>query len=81
MPRDGSATLSDLTAPRLVVGRPKCGRRGSYAVVWLYAERGGIRLTHFLADLTSACPKAAAPVVVLPGRLVQYYSETEQWKR
>ena len=59
MPRSGSMTLSDLAAPRLdEVACEKCGRKGSYSVAKLYAERGDLRLTDFLSELTSACPNA-----------------------
>jgi hypothetical protein len=58
MPRSGSQTLSDLGAPRLEVACEKCGRKGSYSVATLYAERGDLRLTDFLSELTSACPNA-----------------------
>jgi hypothetical protein len=43
-------TLSDLGAPRLGVACDKCGRKGSYSVAKLHAERGDLRLTDFLAD-------------------------------
>ena len=58
MPRSGSQTLSDLGAPRLEVACGKCGRKGSYSVAKLYAERGDLRLTNYLSELTSACPNA-----------------------
>ena len=58
MPRSGSQTLSDLAAPRLDVACEKCGRKGFYSVAKLYAERGDLRLTDFLSELTSACPNA-----------------------
>ena len=58
MPQSGSQTLSDLAAPRLKVACEKCGRKGSYSVAKLYAERGDLRLTDFLSELTSACPNA-----------------------
>jgi hypothetical protein len=51
-------TLSDLGTPRLEVACEKCGRKGSYSVAKLYAERGDLRLTDFLSELTSACPNA-----------------------
>ena len=37
---DRFQTLSDLLAPRLEVACEKCGRKGSYSVAKLYAERG-----------------------------------------
>jgi hypothetical protein len=51
-------TLSDLAASRLVVACERCGRTGSYSVVKLYAERGDLRLTDFLSELTSTGPNA-----------------------
>jgi len=60
MARSGSLTLSDLGAPRLEVACEKCGRKGSYSVAKLYAERGDLRLTDFLSELSSACPNARA---------------------
>jgi hypothetical protein len=51
-------TLSDIPGPRLGVACDKCGRKGSYSVAKLYAERGDLRLTDFLSELTSACPNA-----------------------
>ena len=58
MPRSGSQTLSDLVALRLEVACEKCGRKGSYSVAKLYAERGDLRLTDFLSEPTSDCPNA-----------------------
>ena len=60
MPRDGATTVSDLTAPRLVVSCATCGRRGSYNVQRLLLERGDMRLTDFLAELTDTCPRVGA---------------------
>ncbi len=60
MPRHGSRTLSDLTSPRLVVACDKCGRRGSYSVERLWRQRGDLRLTEFLEELTATCPLAGA---------------------
>ena len=45
-------TLSDLGTPRLEVACEKCGRKGSYSVAKLYAERGDLRLTDFLSELS-----------------------------
>lgn len=53
-------TLSDLATHQLVVACEKCGRRGSYAVARLRAERGDLMLTVFLVELTATCPKAGA---------------------
>ena len=58
IPRSGSQTLSDLVALRLEVACEKCGRKGSYSVAKLFAERGDLRLTDFLSELTSSCPNA-----------------------
>ena len=52
-------TLSDLAAPRLEVACEKCGRKGSYSVAKLYAERGDLKLTDFLAELTADCRRVA----------------------
>ena len=60
MPRSGSMILSDLCQPRLEVACDKCGRRGSYSVERLLAERGDVMLTVFLGELTATCPKARA---------------------
>ena len=60
MPRDGSRTLSDLIAPRLNEACSKCDRRGSYDVARLSRERGDLKLTEFLDELTANCPRAAA---------------------
>jgi hypothetical protein len=51
-------TLSDLGTPRLEVACEKCGRKGSYSVAKPYAERGDLRLTDFLSEVTSVCPNA-----------------------
>jgi hypothetical protein len=51
MPRSGSMTLSDLGAQRLEVACEKCGRKGSYSVAKLYAERGE-------PEQTSTCANA-----------------------
>jgi hypothetical protein len=40
-------TLSDLAAPRLEVACAKCGRKGSYNVAKLYAERGEREIRRF----------------------------------
>ena len=48
----------DLAAPRIEVACEKCGLKGSYSVAKLYAERGDLKLTDFLPELTSACPNA-----------------------
>ncbi len=60
MPRDGSLLLSDLAADRLGVACERCGRRGSYSVARLMRERGDVRLTDFLDELTAGCPRQKA---------------------
>jgi hypothetical protein len=57
MPRSGSVTLSDLASPRLEVVCEKCDRHGSYSVARLWRERGDMRLTDFLGELTADCPR------------------------
>lgn len=60
MPRAGSIVLSDLAATRLEIACAKCDRHGSYSVARLWRERGDIRLTDFLDELTAGCPHVAA---------------------
>ena len=36
----------------------RCGRSGRYDVDRLWRERGDLKLTDFLSELTSACPNA-----------------------
>ena len=57
MPRDGAITLTDLQAPFLRVVCEPCGRRGSYAVAGLIAERGDAKLTDLLPALAN-CSRA-----------------------
>jgi hypothetical protein len=53
-------TVYDLSTPRLVVACEKCDRRGFYSVERLWRERGDIKLTDFLAEVTTDCPRAIA---------------------
>jgi hypothetical protein len=53
MPRDGAITLTDLQAPFLRVVCEPCGRRGSYVVARLIAERGDAKLTDLLPALAN----------------------------
>ena len=53
MPSDGAITLTDLQAPFLRVVCEPCGRRGSYAVARLIAERGDAKLTDLLPALAN----------------------------
>jgi hypothetical protein len=53
-------TLSEIPGPRLEVACEKCGRKGSYSVAKLYAERSDLRLTDFLAEITAGCPQHKA---------------------
>jgi len=57
VPRSGSQTLSDLTAPRLTIACGQCGRCGSYSVARLLAQHGDARLTDFLSELTTDCAR------------------------
>ncbi|MFZ2110164.1 MAG: hypothetical protein WAV18_33140 [Roseiarcus sp.] len=63
MPRSGSQTLSDLAAPRLEVACEKCGRKGPTSAAKLYAERGDLKLTDFLAELTAARNRRKGPAI------------------
>ena len=58
VPREGSQTLSDLRSPVLRIACSRCGRSGRYDVARLWRERGDLKLTDFLSELTSACPNA-----------------------
>ena len=60
MPRAGSMTVSDFAGRRIAVECPRCSRSGSYAAARLMAERGDMRLTDLLEDLTRDCPRKAA---------------------
>ncbi|MDB5652311.1 MAG: hypothetical protein JWL62_3831 [Hyphomicrobiales bacterium] len=64
MPRNGSATLSDLRERGLTtldVTCPKCDRRGEYPVANLIARLGeDFILTAFLTDLTADCHRRIA---------------------
>ena len=57
MPREGSQTLSDLRSPDLRIARARCGRSGRYGVARLWRERGALKLTDFLAELTADCSR------------------------
>ena len=55
MPREGSRTLSDLRSPALRIACARCGRSGRYSIARLWRERGDLKLTDFLAELTADC--------------------------
>ena len=55
MPREGSQTLFDLRSPVLRIACSRCGRSGRYRVARLWRERGDLKLTDFLAELTADC--------------------------
>jgi hypothetical protein len=58
MPRDGAIVLSDLKDDGLAVRCAACGRSGRYSVKRL--QRGDLKLTYFLAQVTADCPKRRA---------------------
>ena len=60
MPRSGSMTLSDFAGRRFAVECQRCARAGSYDADRMRAERGDVRLTDLLADLTANCPRPRA---------------------
>jgi hypothetical protein len=57
-PKQGSRTLSDVTAPTITIVCEPCGRRGHYNVARLIERHGGdIRMPELLETLAD-CPKA-----------------------
>jgi hypothetical protein len=60
MPRDGAIVLSDLKDDGLAVRCAACGRSGRYSVKRLLAQRGDLKLTDFLGQITADCPKRQA---------------------
>jgi len=63
MPREGSQTLSDLRSQVLRIACDRCGRSGRYNVDRLWRERGDLKLTDFLAELTADCERRKGPAV------------------
>jgi hypothetical protein len=55
MPREGSQTLSDLRSQVLRIACDRCGRSGRYNAARLWRERGDLKVTDFLAELTADC--------------------------
>jgi hypothetical protein len=60
MPRGGSLTLADIADTRIDVTCDKCGRRGSYSVARLWCERGDIKLTDWLVEISVDCERRRA---------------------
>jgi hypothetical protein len=63
MPREGAQTLSDLRSPVLSIACDRCGRSGRYSVARLWRERGDLKLTDFLAELTADCERRKGPAI------------------
>jgi hypothetical protein len=60
MPRGGSLTLADIADERIVLTCDKCDRRGSYSVARLWRERGDIKMTDWLTEVSADCPRRQA---------------------